>query len=598
MAKFVWVRCLLPGAGLLAATPALAQDVVPPKVNAATPTGVNIADGYFQLSVTDLAIGTLKLERSTLPPAKLPVNDPFFGMGITHNFDIYVSPTLQKALPPPYVRGQEYHTIVHLGAAGASGVYSQTTLSSTPFGFNIEAGKGDLQLVSGTYVYTDSSGTIYTFNPSVPAGGGSGPNSQRIDNILYADGRRESFSYNASKQLKMVSDNAGYAIVFDYNADGDVSAACAFNLSQDYVTASSTCSGAARVVTYTYTAKLLTGVTDVTGQTTTYAHYGTTYGAPISCVTPPGYSACKVSFGYDGLRRAIQHTTADGSLWQLDYDVTCNPDPDIPQSDGTCIVEMDDPNGKATTFGFTHSSPTGVTDPNGRYTVYHYMGANLQFPAYDQTPNGPYLIEADMPEGNKYLAQYAGPYNSVSKETIVAKTSSGLPDLVKTYAYGACTTPQNCAKPSAITDPKGNQTDFTYTSFGAITSEMQPAPSAGAARPLKLYTYVQKSAYVKNSGGTLVSTGVPIWVPDTMTQCQTVAGSSTAACDTAAPRLQTTYQYAAGAVANNQLPRGTEVKDLATGNTRLTCFTYDDVGRKITETSPRGTAGAGLAVCP
>ena len=118
------------------------------------------------------------------------------------------------------------------------------------------------------------------------------------------------------------------------------------------------------------------------------------------------------------------------------------------------------------------------------------------------------------------------------------------------------------------------------------------------ARPLKLYTYVQMSAYVKNSGGTLVSTGVPIWMLSSVTQCQTVAGSSTAACDTAAgaPRLQTTYQYATGAVANNLLVRGTEVKDLVTGTTRLSCFTYDPIGRKISATSPRGNAS--ISVCP
>ncbi|MBX3564034.1 MAG: RHS repeat protein [Sphingomonas sp.] len=56
-------------------------------------------------------------------------------------------------------------------------------------------------------------------------------------------------------------------------------------------------------------------------------------------------------------------------------------------------------------------------------------------------------------------------------------------------------------------------------------------------------TYVQKSAYIKNSGGTLVSTGLPIWLPDTETLCQTYAGSSTATCDTGAPITVTSYEY-------------------------------------------------------
>jgi YD repeat-containing protein len=78
--------------------------------------------------------------------------------------------------------------------------------------------------------------------------------------------------------------------------------------------------------------------------------------------------------------------------------------------------------------------------------------------------------------------------------------------------------------------------------------------------------------------------------------CQTVAGSSTPTCDAAAPRLQTTYQYGADGTADNLLVRGTEVKDLVTGTKRLTCFTYDTLGRKISETSPRGNAI--ITVCP
>jgi hypothetical protein len=77
-----------------------------------------------------------------------------------------------------------------------------------------------------------------------------------------------------------------------------------------------------------------------------------------------------------------------------------------------------------------------------------------------------------------------------------------------------------------------------------------------------------------------------------------VAGSSTAACDTAAgaPRIQTTYEYGADGTANNLLVRGLVVTDLVTGTSRRTCSTYDPIGRKISETSPRGTAS--LSVCP
>ncbi|WP_329629953.1 hypothetical protein [Sphingomonas sp.] len=582
---------------IAAAAPAEAQDIVPPKVDLSTPGGVNISDGYFGGQVTDLAIGTLTLQRFSLPPSKLPIDDPYFGSGITNNFDIYVAPNPVKAIGQPYPRAAQYHPIVHLGA-GASGVYYQSGPTSTAISsFSIEAQNGILAMVGGAYVFTDSSGTIYTFNPAVQAGGGSGIYSQRIDNILYPDGRRETFSYNASKQLKMVSDSAGYAIIFDYNSDGDVAAACGFNLSQDYVTASSTCSGALIKTTYTYTSKLLTGVIDVLGQTTTYARTGTTYGSPISCITPPGYMTCKVANA--GVQRITTQTMADGSVWQLDYDVICAPDPDFPEAsnDGSCAVDMTDPNGKVSHYGFTKSSPGSVIDANGKTTTYRWMGSNLQDPNYDQTPNGPYMIEADFPEGDKYLAEYNGAWNAISKATRIAKPGSGLADLVETWGYGPCYSPgtlQNCGKPIWKKDAKGNQADYAYTTFGAIQSEMLPAPSTGAARPLKLYTYVQKYAYIKNSGGSLVAAATQIWVPDTMTECQTVAGSgnSTPTCDAVAPQRVTSYEYGANGTANNLLVRGMVVT--ANGTSLRTCMSYDARGRKISTTAPR----AGLAVCP
>src|SRR3546814_6464469 len=68
--------------------------------------------------------------------------------------------------------------------------------------------------------------------------------------------------------------SAGYAMVFDYNGNGDATAACIFNRSQTYVTASSTCSGAALKTGYGYTTisskVYLTSATDVLGNTTTY----------------------------------------------------------------------------------------------------------------------------------------------------------------------------------------------------------------------------------------------------------------------------------------------------------------------------------------
>src|SRR3546814_2845129 len=85
-------------------------------------------------------------------------------------------------------------------------------------------------------------------------------------------------------------------MVFDYNGNGDATAACIFNRSQTYVTASSTCSGAALKTGYGYTTisskVYLTSATDVLGNTTTYTQ--SVYGG-VTCIKPPGYASCKAS---------------------------------------------------------------------------------------------------------------------------------------------------------------------------------------------------------------------------------------------------------------------------------------------------------------
>jgi hypothetical protein len=121
---------------------------------------------------------------------------------------------------------------------------------------------------------------------------------------------------------------------------------------------------------------------------------------------------------------------------------------------------------------------------------------------------------------------------------------------------------------------------------------MQPAPATGAARPLKLTTWVQIYGWVTNSSGALVQSAYPIWRKATETACQTVAGSSTAICDGGAPQTVTTYQYGAAATRFALLVTGVAIS--SGGTTQRTCYGYDIYGHRISETKPN----AGLGVCP
>ena len=85
---------------------------------------------------------------------------------------------------------------------------------------------------------------------------------KRVAQIDFPDGRRQTFSYTAAGQPRLVEHSSGYAILFDYNASNDVSAACIFKRSETYVSTSSTCTGAPLKVTYGYTSGRLTSVID------------------------------------------------------------------------------------------------------------------------------------------------------------------------------------------------------------------------------------------------------------------------------------------------------------------------------------------------
>lgn len=590
------MRLILALAAFVSASEVVAQDVVPPKAYTTTPGGINASDGNFVYEKTDLSLGSLALERFHRGGQRQP-NNPMFGTNFSSNFDIYVA----RNSP---ISGTTQYVIVHIGNS-ASGQYWQRKSAPTSIGpDNDDAKKGLLSWNGSRYSYTDSRGTIYTFSATVAASGlPSGlMHGQRVAQIDFPNGRRQTFIYTAAGQPKFIEDSSGYAIVFDYNGINDVSAACILNRSETYVSTATTCAGAVLKTTYAYTSGRLTSVVDVMGGVTDYVNSS----AGVTCITPPSFLSCKYSQSggptYNTPSFGNTQILADGGTWQVtgqDWGIVPRGDEGSPAPyDGHVEVAIVDPNNKIIGLTFTKSSPYAMTDQLGRSTTFRFFGGETLSNAVNWGAHsyGSMLVEATYPEGDKYLAEYNGPFKSITKETHVAKPASGLPDLVKTYTYGPCTSPgsyKTCGKPASITDPGGNTTNWTYAAaHGGVLSEMKPAPTSGAARPLTVYTYVQKYAYIKNSGGSLVAASSPVWLPATMTECQAAAGSSTPVCDSGAPQRLTTYQYGANGTANNLLVHGIAVS--ADGVTLRTCYGYDALGRRISETKPN----ANLSTCP
>lgn len=529
----------------------------PPRALYQTDTGVSMLDLGYVYSNVDLAMGPFVLERSYA--SQRFTSSEYFDRSWTHNYDMWIRSSILH---------NEWHTAVFLGRS----IHKFAGSLTLNYPENDEVGTS-ATLVNGLPVFTDRDGTIYQFL-AIQNG------AAKLSSITKPSGERQTFNYT-SGLLKYVESNLGFALVFDYNGSR-VSAACIFNTSQTYVNISTSCASAALKTSYGYTGSSLTSFSDVRGKVTGFQYDYSTGAGYLTCVTKPNSSVCPITNVYAThytFQTVVQQNLADGSIWH--YSCTCGDegraDPDNFYPIETTTIT--DPANKVSGMTFKAGTPYTVTDGNGHTRTWEFFG---RFP-----------VKVTEPEGNYSVASFNSrmvPNASTSR----AKAGSSLADIVtgaKTFPSD-CSNTITCNKPLTIADAKGNITDYAYDqTHGGVLSEMRPAPSAGAARPLKLFTYVQKYAWVKNSGGSLIPASAPVWLPATETLCQTYAGSSTATCDPAATVTVTTYEYGADGTADNLRPRGVVV---SSGGVNLrTCYGYDWKGNKIWETSPR----AGLAVC-
>jgi YD repeat-containing protein len=143
-------------------------------------------------------------------------------------------------------------------------------------------------------------------------------------------------------------------------------------------------------------------------------------------------------------------------------------------------------------------------------------------------------------------------------------------------------------------DGKGKETNYTYHQpSGQVATITQPADKNGV-RPQTRYTYEQKYATFKDATGTLKRGLTPVWLLTKESKCMVGAGSSTGCVNGGDDEVVTTYGYGPTSGANNLLLRSVKVSIKSATQSRLTCYSYDDLGNRISETKPR----AGLFSCP
>lgn len=211
------------------------------------------------------------------------------------------------------------------------------------------------------------------------------------------------------------------------------------------------------------------------------------------------------------------------------------------------------------------------------------------------------VLSAGDDEGRNYTFVYDDRGNTLEKHQVAA-AGSGYPDLVISANYDTvCANQVTCNKPNWIRDANGNQTDFTYDPIhGGVLTKTLPAVLSGntMVRPQTRYSYVQRYAWVKNSVGTMTRAATPIWVLDRESYCKTQGPNATnTGCaalnaDGTSDEVVTQYDYGPDSGPNNLLLMGMTVT--ADGVTRRTCYGYNPLGNKISETTPNAL----LASCP
>ena len=438
-------------------------------------------------------------------------------------------------------------------------------------------------------------GTVIQFQ-SGPNGNVWATSMTRKDGIVYT------YQYDSENRLSRVGSNTGYELILQYSGTDNkrITRACVYNTSIVTPPSADICPTGAGVQTanYGYTAigsrYALSSIIDplnkewkITAQNGLRAFIKPGYQTPWLTNTlgdpdgggfsePPDVVLSQQLA--DG--RSIAYSYANLLIYQSD---TFNRKPKTGRGTGWTVngsqttqvgwaVAQGNMNGEPGSL-FISPAPNLVVDPLGRRSEVVYGGGT--------SPYGNALSKTFIggrSETYTYVSTSTAGANLASR-TLKARPGTSEPDLTTSYTYN-CNVSFNCAKPATITDPKNNVSDYVYdTGNGLLLSETMPADANGV-RPQKRYSWTQKTAYYKNSGGAFVF-GAPVSVINSISECRTGAS-----CAGTADETLTTFTYPISTSANNILP---DSKTVQAGNNTLTAtttYTYDAAGNKLTEDGP------------
>ncbi|HEX8063714.1 MAG TPA: hypothetical protein VF535_10915, partial [Allosphingosinicella sp.] len=640
-------------AALAPASPAAAVDKLvntPAEKFVTAPGGVDLRTGRFVYEEGDLAIGgegSAGLSFARTLAATVPGHDNPFG-NLSHNWDILVSERKFSIDDPQSSGGPDYQINVHFGGRSmtyvsrSSAIGFQQTSPGTPAPLTFTGDRAG----PAVYTYTATDGTVAVFRPIATAECSTTRRCAYVSEITETDGTKFTFSYVAAGsgvRLARVTSSRGFALLLE-GAGPFVLKACLLNLARTAAPAGGACPAGVPTSSYGFTSEnrllLATGPDNSTalfrygsgpsagsstmafikpGQSTPWLT-NTTHirvdeiGVPQEIVDRQDYSGGEnYSYQYsyspqivrDGV--PIDSTLAGGSYsnalgegGSAVYEWPPAPRANYPGSPCwtlPCVAPR--PEGETNDPSFVYQQTPGpVSIAAGAESAQYGFcdpAAMAGLPASELNrcvvdPVAQFVIDSD---GVRTDLRYDSNYNVIEakrspKPGVLDPDGSVPAPIFTTATYDIAIGSKSANKPLSMTDARGNITKWTYDSrHGGVTSETGPA--VNGITPQKRYSYIQRYARLADT-----LAGPPIWLLERMSTCRTGNPAGAGCALGAADEVVTVYDYGPDRWGTNLELLGQAVT--ADGQTLRTCFAYDGLGRKISETSPAGTVG--LSSCP
>jgi RHS repeat-associated protein len=284
-------------------------------------------------------------------------------------------------------------------------------------------------------------------------------------------------------------------------------------------------------------------------------------GTQLTGIKRPSSSIDNVVIGYDTNKRVSSYSNG-ATTWTYAWSLV-----------GTTLTgTTTSPVGSRVTTANT-SLLTLLTerDEINRTTSYIYEGSGR-------------VTSVNYAEGNKQQFTYDARGN-VTQTRVVSKSPGTPPDIVTSAGFDAtCGNLVKCNKPNFTTDAKANQTDYTFdVMHGGLLTVTAPAAAVSGIRPQTRYAYAQSQAYYKNSAGSIVASGQPIWLLGSVSSCQTRAS-----CAGTADEVKTSIGYGPQVVgtANNLLSGSVTAGSGDNVLLATSSLSYDSIGNRTTVDGP------------